>query len=1090
MLYYLTTFPKPNTHETQYTELEKLVKNTGRFTLHALSINGRSGLYIEVANTISTMVEMRLLPTLTGIEGSLERRQTWVHRPEWALHALLTPSKDAKDLDVSVLTGASSACLTLRWTRSGVIGDLYASADDVPLLDAITARGWEARIPPKGFAGKIALLGHRPVKTHLKPLITLFDPNQAAENASQSPLAAQTTLVVPVTPTNEPSAAIAPSESLADDLLTYDGSGLLIGMGDHGKPVGLHFRPQRLALIAGPQHEAALALLIARAFGLGAGVVAIVPNTVATLLRRSGLSERLRFLDANDPYQSASIPWRSLDPITLDAALASTGLSTSNGQGHQAASFVDLLPDYLANDETRLLTAPPGDDLRGVVAAGGGVVLVEDLNNPHLAALLLHLLIGELGRPLVVIRPDYLPLPEALESSAFDIVLGENPSHTILRELPDAWTISDADTRWSYRLQRDLQAASFSTDEGIQSALMAGLEGHEQRQAAPTLASGPNEPEAPLWDIPAFELEPVHAEEPATSDATLTWSDLQAQSIEQEREAGETVDDDVPLDDLSDELEQAPSWLKQAIEEADTREEPPTDRFGMPDEAEYEANHFDALNVADESTRVGADMELLDPPTNGFAMPDEAKYEDDPFDALNMTDESIRVGADMEPLNPPTYGIVITGETEAHGDDLQEEASEIEPLFVSEIEAPDPHVGADSVNEPELLPFEADQWSIDLGEEPEEPEEETPRRVVASHARILGRRRVGLKPRSTSQQSALVDEAQAEEADPTTNGIAETFVGPDTDAAIALDLPLAEMVAPEIEQAEPELEMPLIASLAEPEITLVAPEIEQAELEPNQPLIVPLAELVAPVIEQSEPEQPFVVPSELHQPKKSSPTTNGTANGFVGGSTAHRNGQVFQPIASAATNSEIDLAPVAELIQVAREQGQSLPSLIAQIAPHYPQVAPAALRRAVRTMLDQPSAVPATSVATPVKSALCVEEADPTTNAITEPHVVPVAVLEIPPSEDDADPPTKSIPELNVGATEEEEESTGKEQEEQPEAPSMSTTEAARFLTVAPRTVQRWADDGRLASFRDNENNRRFLESELKRFKDEREAGR
>jgi hypothetical protein len=1067
MLYYLTTFPRPDSQAVQQEELVKLVKNTGHFTLHALNVNGRYGLYIEVANTISTMVEMRLLPTLTGIEGSLERRQTWVHRPEWALHALLTPSKDAKDLDVGVLHGASSACLTLRWTRSGVVGDLYASADDVPLLDAIAVRGWEARIPPKGFAGKIAQLAHRPVKTHLKPLIALFDPNQLAEKVSQSPLAAQTTSAVPVTPTNEPSAAIAPSESLADELLTHDGSGLLIGMGEHGKPVGLHFRPQRLALIVGPQHETALALLIARAFGLGAGVVAIVPSMVAALLRQSSFRERLRFLDANDPYQSASIPWRSLDPLTLDAALSSTGIASSNGQGHQAASFADLLPDYLANDETRLLTAPPGDDLRGVVAAGGGVVLVEDLNNPHLAALLLHLMIGELGRPLVVIRPDYLSIPEALESSAFDMVLGEVPSHTVLRELPDAWTISNADTRWSYRLQRDLQAVSFSTDEGLQSALVAGLEGHEQRQSAPALA--PSEPEAPLWEIPAFELEPAHAEEPAAlahaeeaeaSEATLTWSDLQAQPIEQELEADETADDD-----LTGQIDQAPAWLKQAIEDADTREEPPTDRFAMPDEAD---------------------------------LPDD--------------DESIRVGADKERLDPTTYDIVIDKEPEAQGDDLEELGGQIEPLFIEEIAASPEHVEADSESEVELLPFEADQWSIDLGEE---QEEEMPRRAVASRARILGRRRVGLKPRSTSQQSAPVDEATSEQADPTTNGITETIVGADTDAEMVLALPLAEMVAPLAEQIEPEL--PFVASLAERETELVAPlaeQIEQAEQEPERLFVVPLAELVAPEIKQAkmEPEQLLVVPSEPHQPKKSSPTTNGIANGFVGGSTAYLNGWAAQPIANVATSSEIDLAPVAELIDAAREQRMSLPSLIAQIAPHYPQVAPAALRRAVRALLDQPSAAPrVTFVTAPVTLTPFVEERNPPTNGIVAPRVVPVVEPETLANkeaffdgakqfiEDDNDPTTNSIGALHVGATEQPEESASEEGKEQPEEekaskraeePSYSTTEAARFLTVAARTVQRWADDGRLASFRDEENNRRFVESELKRVKDEREAGR
>jgi excisionase family DNA binding protein len=993
MLYYLTTFPRPDSQAVQQEELVKLVKNTGHFTLHALNVNGRYGLYIEVANTISTMVEMRLLPTLTGIEGSLERRQTWVHRPEWALHALLTPSKDAKDLDVGVLHGASSACLTLRWTRSGVVGDLYASADDVPLLDAIAVRGWEARIPPKGFAGKIAQLAHRPVKTHLKPLIALFDPNQLAEKVSQSPLAAQTTSAVPVTPTNEPSAAIAPSESLADELLTHDGSGLLIGMGEHGKPVGLHFRPQRLALIVGPQHETALALLIARAFGLGAGVVAIVPSMVAALLRQSSFRERLRFLDANDPYQSASIPWRSLDPLTLDAALSSTGIASSNGQGHQAASFADLLPDYLANDETRLLTAPPGDDLRGVVAAGGGVVLVEDLNNPHLAALLLHLMIGELGRPLVVIRPDYLALPEALEGSAFDIVLGEAPSHTVLRELPDAWTISNADTRWSERLQRDLQAVSFSTDEGIQSALMAGLEGQEERQAAPALA--PNEPEAPLWDVPAFELEraaTAHTGEVEASNTPMTWSDLQAQPIEQELEADATADDD-----LIDQIEQAPSWLKQAIEEADTREESSI---------------------------------------NGIATANEADLPDD---------ESIYVGADMEPLDPPTLGVAIAEEPEANGDDLEQEASEIE--------ASDEYFRADAERAPELLPFEADQWSIDLEEEPEETEERIQLRRAVSRARVIGRRRVGLKPRSTSQQSTPVDEAVSEEADPTTNGIGETFVGPDTET----EMPLAEQGT--------ELELPLVASLAE-QISLV---IEQADLAQVPPL---------------------ALPSKPHIAEQSSPTTNGAANGFVVGSTVYLNGQAMQPVAS----NEIDLAPVAELIQTAREQNLSLPSLIAQIAPHYPQVAPAALRRAVRAVLDQPSAGAAVTNGTQSSVTLPsrIEKHALMPKSIVEPDVAPVAEFEEAVSNDD-DPPTFRITEPYVGATEEEEESArekGEEQPEQPEEPSYSTTEAARFLKVAPRTIQRWADDGKLVSFRDEENNRRFLESELKRFKDEREAGR
>ncbi|HEX6292077.1 MAG TPA: hypothetical protein VFZ66_23015 [Herpetosiphonaceae bacterium] len=108
-------------------------------------------------------------------------------------------------------------------------------------------------------------------------------------------------------------------------------------------------------------------------------VIAVVPRAVADAGTFAPWSTRMRLLDGANQWQSAAPPWRSIPRPAFVDALARVGITKA-------------LPDALPEDLGELLhqlgasqfctelvlglTALPGDDLPGVIATRGGVLLL------------------------------------------------------------------------------------------------------------------------------------------------------------------------------------------------------------------------------------------------------------------------------------------------------------------------------------------------------------------------------------------------------------------------------------------------------------------------------------------------------------------------------------------------------------------------------------------------------------------------------------------------------------------------------------------------------------------------------------------
>ncbi len=195
------------------------------------------------------------------------------------------------------------------------------------------------------------------------------------------------------------------------------------------------------------------------------------------------------------PDRQSAIEAHTHSRSTLLTQIAIVGPSAAaRAHGSMASSFAALLEQAgaakYATDTVRSLTAPPGDDLRGVVVAGGGVILVDeqDVGAPLLAALLLHVLtmLPPLQRPIVLFRPDRISVPDGLAHQTFDIVLGTaTAAHSMLTQIEDGWTLRSADGSWQRTLLADLRNLTAAPDASAHATLMVGLEGGDDLAASP-----------------------------------------------------------------------------------------------------------------------------------------------------------------------------------------------------------------------------------------------------------------------------------------------------------------------------------------------------------------------------------------------------------------------------------------------------------------------------------------------------------------------------------------------------------------------------------------------------------------------------
>ena len=513
MLYYLRKLPPPESEGRQCEELSRLVQHGGWLTVHAVRVGSNTGLYLDIPDKVASLAELRVLPGLVGMEGCLERRGAWATRPEWTLHALLRPTRDARPLDVALLEGCASACFSLRWSSGGVVGHLFASANDQGLLERVRAEGWTTRLVPSGAGGRLLQAFHRPRRTALRPLLALHPPSHTT-SADTPVLHAPPALVRP------------PFLAAAGEM------GLPLGSDRSGAVVALAFAPQVLAVDAPEAEVGSLsAALLERAFALGAALVAVVPRALAAALMAAPSGGRLRLLDGGDPYSSAAIPWQQLAPTALEAALEAAGIPT--GPSPQQGQTLALLlaargAGQRATPAVRSLTAPPGDDLRGVIDAGGGVVLATDgeADQQLLAALLLASLADETPppRPLLLLRPPTVSIPPALAARSLQVVTRPTTCHSTLVHGSGGWTLLAADGEWRCALGHDLALAPPPLDPERQAALLEGL--GEVDNIPFALLDTPTADGASWWNQTPTRQEDTP--EAASDPALFSWSTLQA----------------------------------------------------------------------------------------------------------------------------------------------------------------------------------------------------------------------------------------------------------------------------------------------------------------------------------------------------------------------------------------------------------------------------------------------------------------------------------------------------------------------------------------------------------------------------------
>lgn len=522
MQFQLTTLPASDP-ATVADELRRFITNVGAFGLQMVVVQppyAKRPLQVwvlDVPDAVAPWVEDRLLPIVLGPTGTATRTGPVAPRAEWTHHALLLPTGSAQALDPLLLRSWTSAHLHCRWTPGRCGALLHYSSEDTGRLDEIRAVGW--RVVP--LTPLVTRVVRHPILTWPSPLLPRL--------TSAEPLAAQALVTVPAAATPQDLAAETSQltqprrEPLPSALAGPGEPGLLLGVTPQDAGVRLAWRAMAVAIDAPlPRQRAAFLALLRRAFAQGMGVIAIVPRGLLSENALQPWADRLRVLDGErNPIESAAIPWQLLSPAALAEVLARLDITTPLPES-LPSEFGALLHQLDAADlctqAVLIATARPGDDLIGVAAQGGGVVLVDtdDPGSDLLGSLLVQLVAQRMtgDRPLVLVRPARLPMPPALAERCLQIVLGRSAAAVAtLTAQPGHWVLTDA--QGEIVLDADLTRTPSEIADGDHAALVRTLTGGDGPSALPALPAQ-SEPDVALGpaqtkDVPSGELAVIPA---------------------------------------------------------------------------------------------------------------------------------------------------------------------------------------------------------------------------------------------------------------------------------------------------------------------------------------------------------------------------------------------------------------------------------------------------------------------------------------------------------------------------------------------------------------------------------------------------
>jgi hypothetical protein len=514
MRYRLTTLPTVGPGKVTE-ELDRLLKNAKRLTTSLVVVGPphkrlpMTATVLEVPDPFAQMAT-RVLEVILGPSGQFEPLLAVTTRDEWTKHALLVPRKGAQPLVESLFEGWSSACLHLHWRMGRCVGIIHYCEGDAARVAALASRGWKARPVPAKTADALAAARLTPTwmsrVTHQpflgKPLVTPTPQSALAPTSGGKSMTPTSLFSEPQESVFHPGSIGAAPRKMAQARPTAVGTvlapsgadGFPLGTTLDGQAVKLAWHALLLSVAASEDGQRDLALtLITRAIAHDLGLIAVVPQSLVSSRQLAAWSARVRTLDPRNLWESHAIPWHLIDPLLLREALSAAGVQTpaSAPLPTTFGEFLSSVPggEQYCTESVLALTAPEGDDLRGVVDAGGGVLLIDDASpGGRLLAMLLFALLSTdppIDRRMLIIRPAQIGVPAALAQRAIQVVFGEDAAALgTLRALSDSWRLTHADGSPATELDADLDRPPSTLDESSYGTLMNTLDGKTEERAS------------------------------------------------------------------------------------------------------------------------------------------------------------------------------------------------------------------------------------------------------------------------------------------------------------------------------------------------------------------------------------------------------------------------------------------------------------------------------------------------------------------------------------------------------------------------------------------------------------------------------
>lgn len=429
----------------QADEFARLIRHSRQLTLRFVTVAGdykpaRARLtLLSVPERVAAQAEC-VLSLLCGRDDATKPSAALRPRAEWRHHALLLPTDPAAPPpDGALLEGWHSACLTVTYRAGRALARLAYCPEDRERAAQLRLPGWQVlRSGPLG-----ALAGSRSWR--------------GLPSLAPVPGGAPIAQPKPADPSPEPDRERASA-------LVGDESGLLLGLSPAGAPVRLARRAMTLAVqgdLAERQHV--LLALARHAVQAGMGLVLAVDRALLPADLLLAWEPRTRLLDTQNIADSCAIPWQKIVPSLLAQAIGGAQAELATPPARFADALDALGASALRTPELLGLVAPPGDDLRGVLAAGGIVVAPQD--GDAASAVVARLLLAYLATPpehpralLLLLDPALVP-PETLRQQAIQVVFGPRSDALLeLRRAAQGWQLCDPAGACVAELQPNLLA--------------------------------------------------------------------------------------------------------------------------------------------------------------------------------------------------------------------------------------------------------------------------------------------------------------------------------------------------------------------------------------------------------------------------------------------------------------------------------------------------------------------------------------------------------------------------------------------------------------------------------------------------------